>query len=62
MVIRLAHVGYGPEGTWQGTLAGNGPIGTYDVWMSIVKKPSINDLHPVCSFCENINHKLLVHR
>jgi len=62
MVIRLGHVGYAPGGTWQGTLAGNAPIGTYGVWISVVKKLGINALHPVCPFCQYINHKLLVHR
>ena len=62
MVIRLAHVGYAPGDTWQDTLAGNVPIGTYDVWMSVMMKTSIDALHPVCSFCQDINHKLPVLR
>ena len=61
-VIRLGHAGYAPGGTQQGTLAGNAPIGTYEVWMSVVNKSRINALHPICSLCQNINHKLLVHR
>ena len=60
--IRLAHVGYAPGGTWRGILAGNAPIQTYGVWMNFVKNPRISALHPVCSFCQDINHKLLVHR
>ena len=60
MVIHLAPAGYAPEGTQKGTLVGNAPIGTYEVWISVVKKSSINALHPVCSLCQNINHKLLV--
>jgi hypothetical protein len=62
MVIRLGHAGYALGGTQQGTLAGNAPNGTYEEWMSVVKKSSINALHPIFSFCQNINHKLLVHR
>ena len=62
MVIRLGHAGYAPGGTQQGTLVGNGPIGTYKACLSVVKKSSINILHPVCSLCQNINHKLLVLR
>ena len=60
--IRLAHVGYAPGGTWRGILAGNAPIQTYGVWMNFVKNPRISALHPVCSLCQDINHKLLVHR
>src|SRR5260221_12739169 len=42
MVIRLGHAGYDPGGTQQGTLAGNPPIGAYEVWTSVVRKSSIN--------------------
>src|SRR5260221_5351383 len=31
MVIRLGRAGYAPGGTQQGTLAGNAPIGTYEL-------------------------------
>ena len=62
VVIRLEHVGFAPEDIQQGSLAGNVPIGTYELWMSVTKKSSINALHPVCSFCQDTNYKLLVHR
>jgi hypothetical protein len=36
MVIRLAHAVYALGGTQQGTLAGNVPIGTYEVSISVM--------------------------
>ena len=62
MVIRLGHVGSALGGIQQGNLAGNEPIETYEMSMSVAHKSSINALHPVCSFCQDINHKLLVRR
>ena len=62
MAIRLGHVGSALGGTQQGNLAGNAPIGTYEVWISAVKKSSINALHSVGSLCQNISHKVLVHQ
>src|SRR5260221_14769786 len=41
MVIRLGHAGYALGPPQQGTLAGNAPIGTYQVCMSVMKKSSI---------------------
>jgi len=61
MAIRLGHAGSAPGGTQPGNLAGNVPTGTYEVWISVVNRSGINPLHPVCSFCQNINHKLLVY-
>jgi len=62
-VIPPGRAGYLMGGSPEGRRVGNIPIGTYISRMSITRQElEIDALHPVSSFCQGVNDKLLMLR
>src|SRR5712691_2263159 len=60
-VIRPGHDGYALDGSRKDRQAGNAPSETCIIDLSkTAKKSSFGCLHPVSTFCEDLDHQFLV--